>query len=423
MDLTPANALDRTGLLLAADLHGGRIGAREVIDGLRSTNALIHATEREVRSPAAQHVVVTLALQLAMCGINIDLDIPDVELAVPQPPLIESTLRSALVTHIGLTYPWIDLAPAGAPHVRYAIGASPPRSPDDIVISGTTASIEIGPAGAVDAKTWRGDWPISPIAAGIAGAAEAIHAASVRTAIAAGIQPPTRPPDPVRLHLDTTRIDRPHIGEVPIVSGGAITHGTLFTLLRVPGLAGDFEVFDDDHFETTNLNRYTLLTADQLGDLKAPSLSRWATSDLKITGNPHRYEGGERTGVDLMLVGADDIAVRWQAQDDCSGWLGIGATSHLFAMVSGHTPTSPCAGCIHNHEDERPDIIPTISIISGWAGLHLANELLRSIGQTAPSLLWSYPLALTGQHGHLRPTPRTSPACRRQCDPSRHAAA
>ncbi len=423
MDLTPANALDRTGLLLAADLHNGRISSREVIDGLRSTNALIHATEGEVRSPAAQHVVVTLALQLAMCGINIELDIPDVALVAPQPPLTESTLRSAIVAHIGLTYPWINLAPAGAPHVRYAIGATPTRSLDDIIVSGTTASIAIGPAGSVNAKTWRGDWPISPIAAGIAGAAEAIHTASVRTAIAAGIQPPTRPPGPARIHLNTTRIDRPQIGEMPIVSGGAITHGTLFTLLRVPDLAGDLEVFDDDRFEDTNLNRYTLLTADQLGDLKAPSLSRWATSDLKITGNPHRYEGGERCGANRMLVGADDIAVRWRAQDDCTGWLGIGATSHLFAMVSGHTPTSPCAGCIHNHEDERPDVIPTISIISAWAGLHLANDLLRTLDDPRPSLLWSYPLALTGQHGHLHPNHRPNVTCRRNCALSRRPAA
>ena len=115
-----------------------------------------------------------------------------------------------------------------------------------------------------------------------------------------------------------------------------------------------------------------------------------------------RYKGGDTTGVAHMLIGADDIAVRWAAQRDLPRWLGIGATSHLFAEVSSHSADSPCAGCVHDHEDDPPAVIPTISVISGWAGVVMASELLHDVGgaSTAGRMAWSFPLGLSGRSGH-----------------------
>jgi hypothetical protein len=425
MDLNAANALDRTALLLATDIFNGRVTKDDVVAGLLATTAEVTATEQELANPAAQHAVVTLVLQLAMSGIGIDLDIPDVELRGPQPPLRGSSLRAGLLEHVRATLPWVTLGTSERSDIRFVIGDGTPDRPDDIMVTGTPGHVRVGPAAAVPPMPWRGDWPVSPIGAALAAAALAVRAAAIRMTRDAAIGEPLLATGPLvtDLTIDTTPIRGPDVGHAPVISAGAITHGLLHTLLRVADLRGTLEVFDDDHYDTPNLNRYPLLIVDDLGVGKAPALERWSSANLRILGRDRRYAGGDGAGAQRMLVGADDIAVRWTVQRDVEGWLGIGATSHLFAEVSTHLPGTPCSGCVHDHDDDAPETIPTISVISGWAGLMLANELLRSLaGDHAARLLWSYPLGLGGPHGHSILRPRANPGCAIRCAPSRRIA-
>jgi len=423
MELTTVRqALDRTAVLLASDVHHGRATKEEVVEGLVTTRAVVHATEFELRSTAAQHTVVTLVLHLAMCGIGFELDLPDVVLNVPQPPLTGATLRGALISHVAGTFPWVSLDPVDHPDVRFVIGATPPRHAADVVVAGTTTHIQVGQTSRVQARSWAGDWPVAPVAAGIAGAAHAVRVASVRTADLLGTDPPAFAGDFTDLDIDTSPITTPSLGHVPVISAGAMTHAGLHVLLRVPNLEANFQPFDDDIYDITNTNRYSLFTASDIEMPKATSLDRWGTDTMCINGVNRRYEGGEAAGNSRLLVGADDIGVRWTAQDDVTDWLGIGATSHLFAEVSVHIPGSPCAGCVHDHEDAAPAVIPTISIVSGWAGLHLANELLKSIDAPPRSnMIWAYPLGLGGRHGHTALSPLPNPRCARSCPISKRA--
>lgn len=256
----------------------------------------------------------------------------------------------------------------------------------------------------IAAAPWAGDWPIGAIAAGISAAAEALRYAIVNIALRAGHRVPaviTPGTSITAVCLGPQPTSPTNLGELTIISAGAVTQAAMYTLLRVPDVHGSASVYDDDVFEASNLNRYSLLVAEDLGRRKATQLGRWSNG-LTVEGMKERYRGGDTTGSARMLIGADDIAIRWAAQRDRPQWLGIGATSHLFAEVSSHSADTPCAGCVHDHEDDPPAVIPTISVISGWAGLLLASELLHDVGgaPTAGRMAWSFPLGLSGRSGH-----------------------
>lgn len=417
MELNPHDALDRTALLIGIDLLHNQVTSQAIVDGLMTTWAQITATREELGSAAAQHALVTLALQLAMSGINIDLDIPNVPIVGSQPPLRGDRLVDALLEHLTSTWPWISLERGAEPDIGFVIGGSTVRSGDDIVVTGDREHLRVGPAYRVHPARWEGDWPISPIAAGLAAASLAVRAAVHRIAATAGLPEPELVSSNsviIDLNVPAPMLSVPDIGFVPVISAGAITHGALFALLRVPGLCGHLEIFDADLYDVPNLNRYPLANVTDMHQPKAITLERYSTDDLTITGRAAHYRGGDRAGARRILVGADDIEIRWTAQQDVNGWLGIGATSHLFSEVSTHPPLQPCARCIHSHLDAVPETIPTISMISGWAGLHLANELLASLPSQADGRLVStFPLGLGAGHSHLRTSTRFNPNCPR----------
>jgi hypothetical protein len=425
MPLTAAHgALERTGLLLADDIHHGRAASHDVIDGLLATTVSLRATADDVGSLAAQHAVVTLALHLAMCGIGINLDFPDVPLLAAQPPLgVDGGLRSSVDTHLRETFPWVRLGPVDRYDATFTIGSSAPREPGEIVVTGTANRIIVGAAAEVAPNPWTRSSPLTAIAAGIAAAAHAVRIASTVTARTLNLPAPLVPRGPTVLALDLPPSGFVDLGEIPTVSAGAITNNALFALLRVADLAGRLRLFDDDQFDHPNYNRYPLLIASQLGEGKALATTRWSTDTLLIEPIPTRYFGGEAAGADRILVGADDIAIRWRAQDDTGRWLGVGATSHLFAQVSTHVPGSPCSGCVHPDDDDAIDVIPTISVVSGWVGLHLAIELLRDATRRGnPRVVSSFPLALNGSHAHAEHVPRPASRCPRGCEASRQTA-
>jgi hypothetical protein len=403
VDLNPRNALDRTALLLNDDLFGGELDLDEVVDGLCSTTVRVVADAVELESVAAQHALTTLVLHLAMCGIGMKLDIPNVPLLGKQPPLVGDDLKQSIIDHLGTTMPWIAVDRDGPPALTFSLGATEAAS-DTIIVAGTSTSCRVGPRSHVTPVSWAGTWPVGPIAAGIAAGAEAVRAAVLLIARRSGatVAPILAPGTlTTAIEVGPSPLRAPDVGTVPIISAGAITHAALFVLLRVEELVGTSLVFDDDRCDVSNLNRYELMEARDLGHLKSSQLERWSSSDFQIRGISDRYRAGDAEQAERMLIGADDIAIRWDAQRDAPRWLGIGATSHLFAEVSTHTFDTPCAGCVHDHEDDVPGVIPTISVVSGWDGLVLASELLRSAADVAGGRrTWSFPLGLAGRHGH-----------------------
>src|ERR1700722_6178837 len=97
--MMPEHALDRTARLIRMDLFAREVSISQIIDGLQGTTVLIRADQANLSPPNGQTALCTLFGQIAMMGIGINLDIPDVPLLIAQPPLKGTRLRAALLDY------------------------------------------------------------------------------------------------------------------------------------------------------------------------------------------------------------------------------------------------------------------------------------------------------------------------------------
>jgi ThiF family len=411
-------ALSRTALLIDLDVFDGIADRRLIVDGLRATTARIIVNRDNVACAAGQTALVTLYAQLAMTGLQIDLDAPTVALAAPQPPLRGADLVSSLLDYAADLLPGGSSRPSAVPDVVFLLGNTP--GPDGSVrVSGGPWTAFAGPRSPVQA--WRGDNPVGAVAAAAAAAAEGVRAAIPNIAERLGRQAPREqrwqqlPNRQVSLDLERYRVDHPVApGEVDLVSGGAITNAALYTLLRVPRLSASMRVIEHDRLTLSNLNRYALARRSMLTVWKAQALASFATDRLQIIG--YRAALDDDTAEALhplaprLLVGVDHIPSRWAAQRHAAlSWVCVGSTSHDYVLVSAHPPGTACAGCVHPRDD--PDFtgdIPTISFVSLWAGLAQALELMVSAAGRGPMSARSthiWPLGLENPRG-IHPFPQ-----------------
>lgn len=145
-----------------------------------------------------------------------------------------------------------------------------------------------------DVPLWPDAFPIGALAAAAAAAAEPFKAI-----VSSLLRRSARPEhfgelaacDHAEVCLGEERIfTECDVGEIDVVSAGAITNAALHVLLRVPGLAGRFRLLEPDHIDLTNLNRYPLARRSQVGKSKIEAVASWQTSNLSITGKPVRVD-------------------------------------------------------------------------------------------------------------------------------------
>lgn len=412
-------ALARTALLLRLDAFPRLAAHRdgELVDALRAAGVRVVADRVNLASPNGQTTLVTLVCQCAMLGLRVDLDVPDVPQVIPQPPLNPNvTLGSALVAWTNDLFPGC-LSPVEVPMLTFAIGDTPtPSRPHRragvvVHVCGADHSVSLT-TDHLRATRWKGAEPWGPIAAGAAGAAEAMRAAV--PGVAALLDQPApievtwrpRPFTSIRLETPPTVSCVKPVGPVDLISAGAITHATLYTLLRVPGFDADLRTIDSDVLARSNSNRYSLVRAQDLDRPKVKHLADFSTDSVRVSGVQHRLDQDTISELaDLaprVVVGVDDIPTRWFVQRQQPSWVGIGATSHGFALVSDHLPGHPCGGCVHPRDEDNPlEEIPTIGFVSLWAGLLLAGTLLapdRS-SRSATRRIEVHPMGLFGPDG------------------------
>jgi hypothetical protein len=399
-------ALSRTSRLINDQFFAGRADEERISAALPQVTIAIVSDARNAQTAGAQTVIVTLASLAARMGMSVELDCPDVPLSVPQPPLRHGQLQTALCD-LGL-----DLVPGSAignsvvraPVVTFAIGDSLCAAPGAVRLSGGDWDFEVAPTLRAGGS-WDVGLPFGALACAATAAAEALRAALPHLALRAGA---TLVADAHRLEVGRTiKLDLRRwfpgaigaaIGPVDAISGGAITSAAAYVLLRVPELSGAIRVIEREVLDLSNVNRYMLSRASLDGIAKTTMLTAYSTSRLSISGLPIRYDEKSiaRVGplAPRVLVGVDHIPSRWVVQREASGWVGVGATQSLEALVSGHSPGEPCAGCLHGREPDGDNLVPTISFVSFWSGLLLALELLtQAAGERPehPSLLcWPF---------------------------------
>ena len=426
---THYDALARTTLLLNREWFAGQADEPAIADALVASTVRFEADADALSCRAGQTAFVTAFALTARLGIGIELLAPNVPVIDLVAPLRLPDLVDSLLEFAGDLVPGARVrSTSGEIEEAFVFGALSTESDSFVRVIATdfTANLERSDAGAPCA----GDLPLGGFAAGAAAAAIALQAAQKRIEGATGLTARTPCPSPgppihislLELFPDLAANLTLELGDVDVVSGGAITHALLFCLLRMPGLHAHMRVIEEQNAELSNVNRYALLRASDDGRRKVEHLESLATDDVEIEGVASLYTKKTRNTLlplaERVLVGVDDVEARWWVQEEDPTWLAVAATGNHLAQLTIHTPGSPCAACLHA-APLPPQTIPTISFVSFWGGLLQACALIS--GLCTPRNVVVYPFALGGLSGMMSFPLVPNPECPIGCSLSQPA--
>jgi len=377
-----AKTLSRTVLLVKLDVFPD-LDEATILDGLTRIRVRLAADATTANSRAGQTAIIAALVAVAQSGARVQLDIPDARLLGAQPPLRGSHLVSSLMK-LGRDLVVAPGAPDAEADLAVVFGNAPAgRATEILHVSGDQWACRLS-AQDTDAAGVHGELPFGALLAASAIGAESLRCAlrhlEARTGHAAGREHSLATPDEIALELQPLPVGPRDIGQLDIISAGAITNAALFALLRWPALQGRLRILDRDHAAESNLNRYALTRRSQLGRLKVRILAEHATPGVIVEALPMHLTS-ESAGQLLplarrVLVGVDDIPARWLVSQHAPDWVCVAASTHFTVMVSEHIAGGPCAGCLHPRDDDVAGEIPTTSFVSHLAGYLQAYRLL-----------------------------------------------
>jgi ThiF family len=412
----PEHPLARTLLLLELDAFPG-LEQEVAVNCLMNTCIKLVADEASLATAGGQTALVASFISLAQMGLKVTLDVPDVPILGVQPPLVGATIRSALTSHAGqLIQPCAD----NPEHeLALAIGSADPGERGYCLTSdGSTTAATMGRG----TTPWQADDAVSGTMAGVLAGAAALPV--VIRQLERDLD--RRAPAQFRTVHERIVVSLPpitpgghEIGDTDVISAGAITNATLFVLLRSDA-KGKLRVFDDDRFEITSLNRYALARRSDIGRRKVERLEELSSPALDIVGVASRYPApGVDRAASRVLVGADNLAARRDAQRIEPAWLHVGGTTHFEVISSAHPQGEPCAACVHPAEDAaNPGDIPTISFVSMLAGALQAHALLMHAGGQPMAGYYCWATNLGGRSAFAPFSPAPNPRCPLRCPAS-----
>lgn len=367
-------------------------------------------------SDSGQTAIATLVSLLNRMGMQVGLDIPDVPMLLPQPPLLGASLLKALTVSS-------ETLIAGAtvrhdfdfsPHIIFVLGDKKLDNYHAACwrLSGSDWYGALATEGVAQPLPWTAKWPVGSMVSAALAANEAFKFAMR--------QMPLRNPSD-QVFFEPSRASNWNFGPLPplqqivdfgqvdLISGGAISQACLYALMRFPDIQMRGRVFDDDLTGPSNLNRNMLTLGSDVGSLKVHTIAERCGPKLRIRPVARRFtsDSSERDKLaPHVLVGVDDIPSRWNVQRAAPGWVGVSGTSHFSVSSSSHSAGSACSGCLHPVDDlAAANQIPTVSFVSFWAGLTMAVRLFReAIGLPYSSdrqHLWLTPLRMDQPHAAM----------------------
>lgn len=406
--------LNRT-ILLCRDYVVDRLTDEEICNGFQSLQVLCVSDLRNLSSHSGQTALVTLVSLLSRMGMQVGLTIPDVAMPSPQPPLLGSSLCTALIASS-------DTLITGA-----TVRCDSDFNPDVIFVLGDT-EIDSGHAscwrlsgsdwhgalvmeGATEAQPWAAEWPVGSMVSAALAANEAFKFVIRRLPLRDQAN---------HIFFEASRfcswnfgsIPAPKaavdLGQVDLISAGAISQAALYALMRFPRVELRGRVFDDDLTCASNLNRNMLTLGADVGSSKVHVVVQRCAPKLQLEAVANRFVGSsvERKLAQRVLVGVDDIPSRWEVQRHAPGLVAVSGTSHFNVSSSAHRSDEPCSGCLHPVDDSMgANPIPTVSFVSFWAGLATAVRLLREVLGSPYSRdrqqLWLTPLRMDLPHAAM----------------------
>lgn len=330
--------LARTILLFQNDL--GIADPAIVLRALTAPTISLIADSQVAGSRSGQVAITTAAMLMARSGHNVFIDTPDAPLVGEQPPLRGSSLHDGIASIS-------DQMIEGA---QIAIGC--PLFPADIAFGfgGGVAGIGIRARrlASVGWTNWSGeitewplrptmnldDWPLGALAASTLVACEALK---ISGALLTKFSPHPEhfrdlfaPCKRARIRLaPEATAQTPQLGNLDVISGGAVSNALMYTLLRLPNVTGQARVFEGDVSESSNRNRNMLLLPAFLGTSKLDVFEHFQ-SGLTVEAVPRHFVATDLPNLrERVAVGADDIPTRWLLAGAGASWMGVGAPAIL----------------------------------------------------------------------------------------------
>lgn len=361
------------------DLLEELVGAdrRDEVDAtLAHARVRVSVTAEDLRLAATQAAVYALVMLTVRSGMAIEARLPAVPTVVELPGLTGGSFDGALAAAVPRMFPGASvLAPTDAADIVVAFGDAPKPPGNGFVHVGCrdrrawTSARHCSP--------WQPAGPLPALAAAGLAAADVLKAALRRldAPAAAEVLAPLDASFTVPFAL-ACPID---LGEVFAVSAGAITQNFFLVLAADDRISGAATIFDRDRTELSNANRCPFVLVDEVPRPKVDAVRSMLPSRLAVHPVPSHLTAANRDLVpagSVVVVGADDIGARHLAQQLDPCWLGIGATSHYMTLVTEHPRGAACAGCAHPTLGDEVARIPTLAIVSFWAGYLLALRLV-----------------------------------------------
>ena len=388
-------------VLLCRDYVADDVTDDEICGRLQSRRILCISDIRNLSSHAGQTALVTLVLLVSRLGMQVALNVPDIDLLLPQPPLVGSSLPNALirVSEAVVRGATISKYTDAPPDVIFALGDSPLndyRAPC-WRLTGDEWSGRIASDGVGLPPSWAFEFPMGSMASAALAATEAfkfvLRGLRLRGNWVHEFVQPSRSCGWDFRSGETleTEFD---LGAIDFISAGAISQAALYVLDRIPRIRMRGRVFDNDTTALSNLNRNMLSLQEDVGCTKVEIVAR-RCRQVVLEPIAARYPIGNPE-CDLLaprvVVGVDDVPSRWEVQRRGPLWLVVGGTSHFNVSSSAHRLGEPCSGCLHPLDEPGPDVIPTVSFVSFWAGLATVMRLLQeAAGKPYPKVrqhLW-----------------------------------
>lgn len=413
--MSAVEQLNRT-ILLCRDYVSEELSDVSICQGFQSTRVLCVADARNLSSHSGQCCLATVVALLSRMGMQVTLRIPEISMVRRQPPFRGTFLRDSLLASSSNLISQAAVQEENSkrePDLIFVLGNSPTeeRTCPTWRLSGSewhgAISQRVAPA-----PRWAAEWPIGAMTSAVLAAGEAFKYVTRRLPLRSKDDLVFFEPSPDS-NWDFGSIPVPvgevDLGEVDIVSAGAISQAALYVLLRLPRLRIAGRIFDEDTTAPTNFNRNMLTLVGDTDSEKVRLVVDRCSPELDLTPRYERFvaEAAEtRKMAPYVLVGVDDIPSRWQVQRCTSGVLIVSGTSHFSISSSCHGPGEPCCGCQHPLDDVvGPVAIPTVSFVSFWAGLAMAVRLIRRAVGAGYGLnrqhLWMTPLRMDLPHAAM----------------------
>jgi molybdopterin/thiamine biosynthesis adenylyltransferase len=407
--------LNRT-ILLCRDYVVEGLTDEEICRRFQSLQVLCVSDLRNISSHSGQTALVTLLSLLGRMGMQVGLAIPEVAMLSPQPPLSGSLLCKALTASSGtlVTGATVRRDSDFNPDLVFVLGDTRVDNGGHASswrLSGSDWHGVLAMEGTAEARAWTPKWPVGSMVSAALAANEAfkfvMRQLPLRDRSDAIFFQPSRACSWSFESIPVAEQDV-HIGQVDLISAGAITQAALYALMRFPRIEMWGRVFDDDLTGVSNLNRNMLTLATDVGSPKVRVVAQSCAPKLQLEPLAKRFAGKilNRKLARRVLVGVDDIPSRWDVQRNAPGWVAVSGTSHFNVSSSAHSPAEPCSGCLHPVDDSAgANPIPTVSFVSFWAGLAMAVRLLREALSSPYSLnrqhLWLTPLRMDLPHAAM----------------------